>query len=129
MSPRVNAILRDDPQAILDIDALLRQQRDDICYLQAPSYLIDAGGAPISGGYITIATVDCRVAPGGLSASERVAGGVFAAVGDYEVHFDREVVVESDYRIRHNGTVMEIVGDNRFATDGFELLVSVKVIT
>ena len=130
--PRVNPLLLDDPAAITDVDAVLRQQRSDICHLQAPSYTLDAGGAPVGADYLTVATVSCRIAEGGLGAAEAVAGGIFRAVADYTVHLDREVVVESDYRIRKDGDdelVMEVTGDSRLASHGMELLVSTKVVT
>ena len=127
--PRVNPILLDDPGSILEIDDLLRGQRSEVCHVLAPSSEVDAGGAPISSGYAVVATVACRVIPGGLSSSERVAGGVFTAVGDYEVQFDRDTEIASDYRIENEGITYEVVGDNRHASHDFQLKVGVKVVS
>jgi hypothetical protein len=130
--PKPNPLLADDPATIADLDALLTQQRSDICHIQAPSYAIDAGGAPLATTYITVATVACKVREGGLGAAESVAGGVFRAVADYSIHFHRDVMVESDYRVRKegaDGAVMEVTGDSRLSSHGLELIVSTRVVS
>jgi hypothetical protein len=108
------------------IDRLLARFRESTCVIQRKGSSQDAGGAPASGGYSTVATVGCQVAAAGRLAVERVFGGQFGPEIDYVVKMPRDTSLTSDDQIVVNGTTMQIVSDDGLKSYGFELLVAAK---
>jgi hypothetical protein len=115
-----------DAATIAEIDAELALNRGDSCVIQRKSGDLDAAGAPVSGGYTTVATVTCRVKSAGRVAGERAYGGQFGPEADYEITMPRDTDVRSDDQIVVNGKTMQVVGDDDAKSYGFELVVGAK---
>lgn len=124
MTVRPNPFVPAD--AIPDIDAVLGQLRTDTCVIQRKSADFDPAGAPISGGFATVASVDCQVKGAGRVGVERVFGGQFGPEADYEITMPRETDVRGDDQIIVNGETMEVVSVDDAKSYGFEITVGVK---
>jgi hypothetical protein len=108
------------------IDPLLARYRGDWCVIQRKSASLDPAGAPISGGFTTIANVDCQVVASGRVAVERVFGGQFGPEAELVIKVDRAVDVHSDDQIIKDGKTMQVVSSDEDKSYGFELLIGVK---
>lgn len=95
--------------------------RPSVCTIQKPSGERDAGGAPVSSQYGTIAVVDCRVDAAGTAAVERVAGPRFGADADFIVSVPRGTDIRAGYRIKANEKTLEVVYAPEAASISFEL--------
>lgn len=81
----------------------------DSCVIKRPSTGRDAGGAPLSGGESTVATVACRVGLAGTASVERVMGGRFGPDADYLVALPRGTDVQTDDAIEVNGMRLDVI--------------------
>jgi hypothetical protein len=113
--------------AVPDIDEALGFMRNAVCTIQRPGTARDAGGAPVSGVYGTVAVRDCRVIRGGTASNEYVLGGRFTGQADYEVRLPRDADVRNNDRILVDDVTLEVVAPPDVATHGLELIVPVSV--
>jgi hypothetical protein len=111
------------------ISRLLGRMRDDTCVIQRKPVGFDAGGAPISGPYTAVASVDCRVVASGRTPVESISGGRVGPIADYEILMPPDTDVLSDDRIVVNGKTMEVVQDQDAISHGYQLRVLVKATT
>lgn len=111
---------------IAEIDEELALNRGDTCVIQRKSAGLDAAGAPVSGGFSTVASLDCQVKAAGRVAVERVLGGQFGPEVDYVISLPRGADVRSDDQIVVNGQTMQVVNDDESKSYGFELIVGAK---
>lgn len=114
--------------SVAPIDRLLARMRTDWCVVRRPSSSVDPGGAPISGGYETVASLDCQVATPGRIPTEAVGGGRFGPEADYEIRLPRWADVRSDDVIDVNARTLSVVYAPE-PTHGFERRVLVKAST
>ena len=112
--------------AVVTIDRLLGRMREDWCVIRRKSPSQDAGGAPISGGFTTAASVDCQVAASGRAAVERAFGGQFGPETEYVLKLPRDTDVRSDDQIIVNGKTLQVVADDDLKSYGFEVIVAAK---
>jgi hypothetical protein len=108
---------------------LLGRMRDDTCVIQRKPTGVDAGGAPVSGAYTAVASVDCRVVASGNVPTENISGGRVGPVADYEIYLPPDTEIRSDDRIAVNDKVMEVVEDQDAVSHGYQLKVLVKAST
>lgn len=124
MTIRPNPIL--PAGAVTVIDALLGRMREDSCVVKRRPAGVDAGGAPATGPYTTVATVGCQVAAAGRTAVERMFGGQFGPETDYVIKLPRTTDVRSDDQIAVNGKTVQVISDDDLKSYGFELIVAAK---
>jgi len=110
------------------IGRVLGKLRTDLCVIQRRSNGVDAGGAPV-GTYTDLPAIECRVAPSGRVATERIFGQRFGPEMDYIIHLPRDIIVQSDDRIVASGATLQVVSGDSIKSHGNELLVAVKAST
>jgi hypothetical protein len=98
-----------------------------VCVIQSLSFTSDGMGGGTAG-YTASGTVDCRIAPGGLSPAERVFGEQLTPVGDYVATMPAGTIVPHSGRITSGGRTFEVL-DAKHRDEEIALRVALREIS